>query len=68
LDQEVTILQIADQTERVVMSKEKLEDPCDPEVVKQEMEQVVERLRDRLAEIHQTELPVKEDSPGEVEK
>ena len=50
------------------MSKEKLEDPCDPEVVKQEMEQVVERLRDRLAEIHQTELPVKEDSPGEVEK
>jgi hypothetical protein len=39
-----------------------------PEAVKQEMERIVDKLRDQLAEIHQTELPPKEDPPGEAKQ
>ena len=48
------------------MPDEKPED--NPEVVHQEMERIVDKLRDQLAEIHQADLPVKEDHPSEPEK
>ena len=50
---------------KLAMSNDKPEDQHKPEVVKQEIERIVERLRDQLAEIHQAELPLKDDPGGE---
>jgi hypothetical protein len=38
------------------------------QVHKAEMGKIVERLRERLAEISQSELPLKEDPPGDDDK